>query len=70
MLFTHEHLSRMLGIQRSTVRLAMCGLQSTGLIHQDRGVITVTDGSSLERIACGCYEIARRRSQQLSPTHN
>ncbi|QRM32826.1 Crp/Fnr family transcriptional regulator [Microvirga sp. VF16] len=68
--FTHEHLSRMLGVQRSTVSLVTCGLQSTGLISQDRGAITVTDGFGLEQIACGCYEIARQRSRQLSPAQS
>ncbi|QRM33153.1 Crp/Fnr family transcriptional regulator [Microvirga sp. VF16] len=68
--FTHEHLSRMLGVQRSTVSLVTCGLQSTGLIRQDRGAITVTDVSGLEQIACGCYEVARQRSQKLSPARN
>ncbi|WP_404294984.1 Crp/Fnr family transcriptional regulator (plasmid) [Microvirga sp. RSM25] len=68
--FTHEHLSRMLGVQRSTVSLVTCGLQSAGLTRQDRGVITVTDGSGLEQIACGCYEIARQRSQQRAPAQN
>ncbi|QRM32255.1 Crp/Fnr family transcriptional regulator [Microvirga sp. VF16] len=63
--FTHEHLSRMLGVQRSTVSLVTCGLQSTGLIRQRRGAITVTDGSGLEQIACGCYAVARQRSWQL-----
>ncbi|WP_404295384.1 Crp/Fnr family transcriptional regulator (plasmid) [Microvirga sp. RSM25] len=66
--FTHEHLSRMLGVQRSTVSLVTCGLQSSGLIYQNRGVITVTDGSGLEQIACGCYETARQRPRQLPPT--
>ncbi|KLK90544.1 Crp/Fnr family transcriptional regulator [Microvirga vignae] len=68
--FTHEHLSQVLRVQRSTVSLVTFGLQSMGLIHQDRGVITVTDRSGLEQIACGCYEIARQRSQQLSPAQN
>jgi CRP-like cAMP-binding protein len=67
---THEHLSRMLGVQRSTVSLVTSGLQSTGLIHQRRGAITVADRSGLERTMCGCYEIARQRSKQLSDLQN
>ncbi|QRM32300.1 Crp/Fnr family transcriptional regulator [Microvirga sp. VF16] len=67
---THEHLSRMLGVQRSTVSLVTSGLQSAGLIHQRRGAITVTDRSGLERAVCGCYEIARQRSKQLSYPQN
>ncbi|QRM33086.1 Crp/Fnr family transcriptional regulator [Microvirga sp. VF16] len=68
--FTHEHLSRMLGVQRSTVSLVTSGLQSAGLIHQRRGAITVTDRSGLEQIACGCYGIARQRSQQRAPAQS
>ena len=45
----------MLGVQRSTVHLVTCGLQSTGSIHQI-SVINVTDGSGVEQLACGCYE--------------
>ncbi|QRM32195.1 Crp/Fnr family transcriptional regulator [Microvirga sp. VF16] len=67
---THEHLSRMLGVQRSSVSLVTSGLQSAGLIHQRRGAITVTDRSGLEQTACGCYEIARQRSKQLSYPQN
>jgi CRP-like cAMP-binding protein len=64
--FTHEHLSQMLGVQRSTVSLVTSELQSSGLISQSRGAITVADGSGLEQITCGCYEVARRRFKQLS----
>jgi CRP-like cAMP-binding protein len=62
---THEHLSAMLGVQRSTVSLVTGSLQETGLIHQGRGVITVTDRPGLERAVCGCYGIMRRRFEQI-----
>jgi CRP-like cAMP-binding protein len=67
---THKHLSRMLGVQRSTVSLVTSGLQSAGLIHQRRGAITVVDRSGLERIVCGCYAVARQRSRRLSKLQN
>jgi CRP-like cAMP-binding protein len=67
---THEHLSRMLGVQRSTISLVTRGLQSAGLIHQGRGAITVNDRSGLEQIVCDCYKFARRRSKQLSLPRN
>jgi CRP-like cAMP-binding protein len=66
---THEHLSRMLGVQRSTISLAACGLQSAGLIQQSRGAITVTDRSGLEQIACGCYKNTHWWSKQLAFPH-
>ena len=36
---THEHLSAMLGVQRSAISLVIGSLQSAGLIHQGRGVL-------------------------------
>lgn len=62
---THEHLSQMLGVQRSTVSLVTGFLQSAGLIEQGRGVITVTNRSGLKQTACGCYDIMRQRFEQI-----
>ena len=62
---THEHLSAMLGVQRSTVSLVTGSLQGAGLIHQGRGVITVTDRPGLEQAVCGCYGIMRQRFEQV-----
>jgi len=61
---THEHLSQMLGVQRSTVSLVTGSLQEAGLIQQGRGVITVMDRPSLEQAVCGCYGIMRQRFEQ------
>src|SRR4051794_24331570 len=52
---THEFLSEMLGVQRSSVSVVTRTLQSTGLIRQSRGSITVTDRTGLEETACECY---------------
>ncbi|MGF9764729.1 Crp/Fnr family transcriptional regulator [Microvirga sp. 0TCS3.31] len=62
---THEHLSAMLGVQRSTVSLVTGSLQGAGLIRQGRGVITVTDRPGLEQAVCGCYGIMRQRFEQI-----
>jgi CRP-like cAMP-binding protein len=62
---THEHLSTMLGVQRSTVSLVTGSLQGAGLIQQGRGVITVTDGPGLEQTVCGCYGTMRQRFEQI-----
>jgi CRP-like cAMP-binding protein len=64
---THEHLSAMLGVQRSTVSLVTGSLQEAGLIHQGRGVITVADRLGLEQAVCGCYGIMRQRFEQILP---
>ncbi|WP_457093113.1 Crp/Fnr family transcriptional regulator [Microvirga sp. P5_D2] len=62
---THEHLSAMLGVQRSTVSLITGALQSSGLIEQGRGVVTIIDRPGLEEAACGCYGIMRARFEQI-----
>jgi CRP-like cAMP-binding protein len=62
---TDEHLSQMLGVQRSTVSLVTGSLQEAGLIWQARGVITVTDRPGLEQAVCGCSSIMRQRVEQI-----
>src|SRR5215212_811599 len=64
---THEHLSAMLGVQRSTVSLVVRDLQTSGLIRQRRAMITVTDRPGLEATVCECYELTRHRFEQRSP---
>jgi CRP-like cAMP-binding protein len=64
---THEFLSEMLGVQRSTVSLVTRTLQTAGLISQSRGVITVTDRAGLEETACECYSSIRRTFERLLP---
>jgi CRP-like cAMP-binding protein len=62
---THEFLSEMLGVQRSTVTVLARELQSAGLIHYRRGRIEIVDRPGLELKACSCYEIARRKIENL-----
>ena len=57
---THEFLSEMLGVQRSTVTLLARELQDLGLIHYRRGRIEIIDRGRLEEKACECYATARR----------
>jgi len=57
---THEFLSEMLGVQRSTVTMLARELQTLGLIKYRRGRIEVTDRARLEGKACECYATARR----------
>jgi CRP-like cAMP-binding protein len=64
---THEFLSEMLGVQRSSVSVVTRTLQSAGLIRQSRGSITVTDRTGLEETACECYARVRRMYQRLLP---
>jgi Crp-like helix-turn-helix domain len=62
---THDFLSEMLGVQRSTVTLVARALQSEGLIRYSRGRIEITDRRGLEKTACECYEVVRRKSEEI-----
>jgi CRP-like cAMP-binding protein len=65
---THEFLSEMLGVQRSTVSVVTRTLHTAGLIQQSRGGITVIDRLGLEETACECYGRIRRLYQRLLPS--
>jgi CRP-like cAMP-binding protein len=52
---TQEHISIMLGVQRTTVTAIASELQARGLISYVRGKITVRDRPALERTSCECY---------------
>jgi CRP-like cAMP-binding protein len=58
---THEFLSEMLGVQRTTVTMLAQELQELGLIHYRRGRIEIADRNRLEQRACECYATARRQ---------
>jgi CRP-like cAMP-binding protein len=57
---THEVLSEMLGVQRTTVTMLARELQSLGLVIYRRGRIEIKDRPGLEKRACECYETGRR----------
>jgi CRP-like cAMP-binding protein len=54
---THEFLSQMLGVQRSTVTVAAGDMQRQELIGYSRGKIHLLDRPRLMRVACECYGI-------------
>jgi CRP-like cAMP-binding protein len=58
---THEFLSEMLGVQRTTVTMLARELQSLGLVIYRRGRIEIKDRPGLEKKACECYETGRRK---------
>ncbi|HET9161507.1 MAG TPA: Crp/Fnr family transcriptional regulator [Caulobacteraceae bacterium] len=53
---TQEHLSIMLGVQRTTVTAAALNLQSKGQIAYSRGKIRVLDRQALMACSCECYD--------------
>jgi CRP-like cAMP-binding protein len=58
---THEFLSEMLGVQRTTVTMLARELQELGVITYRRGRIEIADRERLEEMACECYQTARRK---------
>jgi CRP-like cAMP-binding protein len=62
---TQEFLSQMLGVRRTTVTLLAQELQSAGLIRYRRGRIEIVDRAGLEKKACECYEVVRRRNEDV-----
>jgi len=65
---TQEFLSEMLGVQRTTVNLLARELQSAGLIRYQRGRIEIVDRAGLEKRACECYEVVRRKNEEVFST--
>jgi CRP-like cAMP-binding protein len=57
---TQEHLSIMLGVQRTTVTAIASQLQERGAISYSRGRITIVDRDDLMRCACECYDAIQR----------
>ena len=52
---TQEHMSRMLGVSRTSMNAVAQALQATGLVRYTRGRVDIIDRKGLERVACGCY---------------
>jgi hypothetical protein len=62
---THEFLSYMLGVQRTTVTIAARALRAAGLIGYRRGRIEILDREGLEEAACECYAASDRKHAQI-----
>lgn len=62
---THEFLSQMLGVQRSTVTVAAGELQNQGLIGYSRGRIHILDRAGLTTKTCECYGIVNASYDRL-----
>lgn len=64
---THEFLSQMLGVRRTTVTVVAHMLQQAGLIRYHRGQIEIIDRPGLEARACECYAAIREQVDQVVP---
>jgi CRP-like cAMP-binding protein len=66
---TQELIAHMLGVRREGVTEAAGNLQKAGLIHYNRGHITVLDRHRLEAKACECYAVVKREYDRLLPDY-
>jgi CRP-like cAMP-binding protein len=62
---TQEALSQLLGVRRTTVTLVVGKLRASGAIRSDRRGSIEIDRPRLEEAACECYEVMRRRIDQI-----
>ena len=62
---THEFLSYMLGVRRSSVTEVLQSLQKQELIRYTQGRITITNRHGLEELACECYRSVREEYDRL-----
>ena len=70
LVMTQDLIARMLGVRRGGVSEAAGKLQADGLIHYQRGRITVIDRGELEKRVCECYAVVKRETDRLFPiTH-
>jgi CRP-like cAMP-binding protein len=64
---TQDLIANMLGVRREGVTEAAGKLQKAGLIHYQRGRITVLDRPGLEARVCECYEVVKTEFDRLLP---
>ena len=64
---TKKLIGNMLGLGPAEVTKATNLLQKAGLIHYNRGDITVLDRSGVEKRACECYDVVKKESTRLLP---
>lgn len=64
---THECLATALGVRRSSITLALGGLQTAGLVETDRAVIRILDRRRLEHVSCECYATLKTSFRRFLP---
>ena len=67
LIMTQELMANMLGVRREGVTEAASKLQKAGLIHYNRGHITVIDRPGLEARSCECYQVVKTEFDRLLP---
>jgi CRP-like cAMP-binding protein len=64
---TQKLIANMLGVRREGVTESAGKLQKLGLIKYHRGRITVLDRAGVEKQACECYQVVKRKFKRLLP---
>jgi CRP-like cAMP-binding protein len=62
---THEFLSFMLGVRRSSITEVLQSLQNQALIRYGKGKITVLNREGLEELTCECYQNIQADYQRM-----
>ena len=62
---TQELIANMLGVRREGVTDTAGKLQRLGVIHYQRGHITVLDRPRLEALCCECYTVVKKETDRL-----
>ena len=63
--FTHQALSKALGVQRSSVTIAAGMLQKRKLIRYIRGDIRILDRKGLKAASCECYQALKVNGSKM-----
>jgi CRP-like cAMP-binding protein len=64
---THSFLSRMLGIRRAGVTVALGEFAERGLLETHRGHVVVCSREGLKAATCECYRVVRTEYEKLFP---
>jgi hypothetical protein len=67
---TQDALAQMLGVQRTSVALAVASLQKAGVVRAGRGAISVVDRAGLEREACSCRDTLNFARDEIYASFN
>jgi CRP-like cAMP-binding protein len=65
---TQEFLADMLGVHRPTVSLVAGAFQQAGMIHYNRGHMTIVKREALEDLCCECYDIVNKQFERILGT--
>lgn len=65
--YTHEFLARVMGANRTSITHAAQKLQRRGFITYRRGLMRIEDRPGMERAACECYAVVKRRADAFPP---